>query len=145
MRVTLIAVTAIISATMVLLAHSGVKNPDVMKRMKEMSEMASNIKTIGEMMKKDIPFDLSLAKRSIAKIGELSANIPNSFSIKADDPKSEAKDLIWDEFQNYTELAEALNAATLTLEKNLNAPEDLKNTMVVLGSACKQCHSRYRE
>ena len=73
-------------------------------------------------MKQQQPFDLPLAKAAIAKIGELSAETGKSFATKADDPKSEAKPNIWDEFDEFTKLADALTKDTLKLKSSLGAP-----------------------
>lgn len=145
MRYFLTSIVTLSLVASVVFAHSGVKNEDVMKRMKQMNEMASNMKVIGAMMKEQQSFDLSLAKAAIAKIGELAADTSTSFTIKADDPKSEAKPIIWDEFDEFTKLADALTNDAILLQSSLAGPEGLRNVMTTLGGVCKQCHSRYRE
>ena len=62
MRSFVVSVVSISLVASAVFAHSGVKNEDVMKRMKQMSEMASNMKVLGAMMKQQQPFDLPLAK-----------------------------------------------------------------------------------
>ena len=145
MRYFLTSIVTLSLVASVVFAHSGVKNEDVMKRMTQMNEMASNMKVIGAMMKEQQSFDLSLAKAAISKIGELAADTSTSFAIQAVDPKSEAKPIIWDEFDEFTKLADALTNDALLLQSSLAGPEDLRNVMTPLGSGCKQCHSRYRE
>ena len=59
-----------------LLAHTGVKNEDVMKRMNLMKSMAENSKILGKMLKKKIPFNLEQAKSSLFEISKLSKSTP---------------------------------------------------------------------
>ena len=72
-----ISLIVIIFSSTLLLAHTGVKNEDVMKRMNLMKSMAENSKIIGKMLKKKIPFDLEQAKNSLIEISNLSKS--NSF------------------------------------------------------------------
>ena len=62
-----------------LLAHTGVENEDVMKRMNLMKSMAENTKILGKMLKKKIPFNLEQAKSSLIEISKLSISTPSVF------------------------------------------------------------------
>ena len=135
----------IIFSSTLLLAHTGVKNEDVMKRMKLMKSMAENTKIIGEMLKKKIPFDLEQAKNSLIEISNLSKSTPSVFKKMAMDPKSESKIIIWEEFDNFRNLSNNLADKTLSAAENLFGFEDLKPALMTTASGCKECHSRYRE
>ena len=111
-----------------LLAHTGVKNEDVMKRMNLMKSMAENSKILGKMLKKKIPFNLEQAKSSLIEISKLSRSTPSVFDKMAMDPKSESKMIIWEEFDNFRDLSNKLADDTFSAAKNLSAVEDLKHT-----------------
>ena len=128
-----------------LLAHTGVKNEDVMKRMNLMKSMAENSKIIGEMLKKKIPFDLELAKNSLIEVSNLSKSTPSVFEKMAMDPKSESKIIIWEEFDNFRDLSNKLADNTLSAAENLSGFEDLKPALMRTASGCKECHTIYRE
>ena len=128
-----------------LLAHTGVKNEDVMKRMNLMKSMAENTKIIGEMLKKKIPFDLERAKNSLIEVSNLSKSTPSVFEKMAMDPKSESKMIIWKEFDNFRDLSNKLADDTFSAAKNLSDVEDLKPALKTIALGCKGCHSRYRE
>ena len=128
-----------------LLAHTGVKNENVMKRMNLMKSMAENTKIIGEMLKKKIPFDLEQAKNSLVEISNLSKSTPLVFEKMAMDPKSESKIIIWEEFDNFRDLSNKLADNTLSAAENLSGFEDLKPALMTTASGCKECHTRYRE
>ena len=83
----------------ILWAHNGVKDPIVIKRMKLMSSMADNTKVLGQMIKKQIPFDAELAMEALTSIGDLAKATPAAFEINASDPKTGAKQIIRDEFK----------------------------------------------
>ena len=128
-----------------LLAHTGVKNDDVMKRMNLMKSMAENSKILGKMLKKKIPFNLEQAKSSLIEISKLSRSTPSVFDKMAMDPKSESKIIIWEEFDNFRDLSNKLADNTLSAAKNLSGFEDLKPALMTTASGCKECHTRYRE
>ena len=140
-----ISLIVIFFSSKLLLAHTGVKNEDVMKRMKLMKSMAENTKIIGEMLKKKIPFDLELAKNSLIEVSNLSKSTPFVFEKMAMDPKSESKIIIWEEFDNFRDLSNNLADNTLSAAENLSGFEDLKPALMTTASGCKECHTRYRE
>jgi cytochrome c556 len=127
------------------LAHSGVNNKDVMARMKLMSDMATNMKIIGQMAKRETAFEKNQAKESLGEIARLSGETPRAFKINANDPKSEAKAEIWADFNAFTKLAERLMADSSRLAKNLETEKDLRPALLELSRSCKTCHSKYRE
>jgi cytochrome c556 len=140
-----ISLVVIFFSSTLLLAHTGVKNEDVMKRMNLMKSMAENSKIIGEMLKKKIPFDLEQAKNSLVEISNLSKSTPLVFEKMAMDPKSESKIIIWEEFDNFRDLSNNLADNTLSAAENLFGFEDLKPALMTTASGCKECHTRYRE
>ena len=125
------------------MGHSGVKDPIVMKRMKLMSSMAENSKILGQMMKKQIPFDSKVAMSALREIGVLSEATPKAFKVNASDPKSEAKPLIWEEFVAFTELANQLADDLET--STIKTYDDLRPVLMKTAGSCKACHTRYRE
>ena len=140
-----ISLMVIIFSSTLLLAHTGVKNEDVMKRMNLMKAMAENSKIIGQMLKKKIPFDLEQAKNSLIEISNLSKSTPSVFKKMAMDPKSESKIIIWEEFDNFRNLSNKLADNTLSAAENLSGFEDLKPALMRTASGCKECHTIYRE
>ena len=140
-----ISIIVIFFSSTLLLAHTGVKNEDVMKRMNLMKSMAENTKIIGEMLKKKIPFDLEQAKNSLIEISNLSKSTPSVFKKMAMDPKSESKIIIWEEFDNFRDLSNKLADNTLSAAENLSGFEDLKPALMRTASGCKECHTIYRE
>ena len=140
-----ISLIVIFFSSTLLLAHTGVKNEDVMKRMNLMKSMAENTKIIGEMLKKKIPFDLEQAKNSLIEISNLSKSTPSVFEKMAMDPKSESKIIIWEEFDNFRDLSNNLTDNTLSAAEKLSGFEDLKPALMTTASGCKECHTIYRE
>ena len=140
-----ISLMVIIFSSTLLLAHTGVKDEDVMKRMNLMKAMAENSKIIGQMLKKKIPFDLEQAKNSLIEISNLSKSTPSVFEKMAMDPKSESKIIIWEEFDNFRNLSNKLADNTLSAAENLSGFEDLKPALMRTASGCKECHTIYRE
>ena len=140
-----ISLVVIFFSSTLLLAHTGVKNEDVMKRMNLMKSIAENTKIIGDMLKKKIPFDLEQAKNSLVEISNLSKSTPLVFEKMAMDPKSESKIIIWEEFDNFRDLSNKLADNTLSAAENLSGFEDLKPALMTTASGCKECHTRYRE
>ena len=140
-----ISLIVIFFSSTLLLAHTGVKNEDVMKRMNLMKSMAENSKILGKMLKKEIPFNLEQAKSSLIEISKLSRFTPSVFDKMAMDPKSESKIIIWEEFDNFRNLSNKLADNTLSAAENLSGFEDLKPVLMRTASGCKECHTIYRE
>ena len=127
----------------ILWAQSGIKDPIVIKRMKLMSSMADNTKVLGQMIKKQIPFDAELAMEALTSIGDLAKATPAAFEINASDPKTGAKQIIWDEFKDFSELANQL--ADIAATNSISTYDDLRPVLMQTARSCKACHSKYRK
>jgi cytochrome c556 len=127
------------------LAHSDVKDKDVMARMMLMSSMADNMKVVGMMLKKEIPFEQEKAVNAIREISRLATETPGAFKKNATDPKSEAKPNIWAEFGNFTEISVKLTTDADALATSFQSFENLKPALGQLSKSCKACHTSYRE
>ncbi|MEP6065374.1 MAG: cytochrome c [Paracoccaceae bacterium] len=138
------AVLTVIAGSAVL-AHSGVKNPAVQARMHAMSIIGGDMKTLGLMAKGEKEFDAEAAKAALREIAEHAAKAPDLFRANEDDPKSEAKPAIWENFEDFTTKAGALENVALGLSTSIASVDDLGPAMAALGDTCKSCHSDYRE
>ena len=127
----------------ILWAQSGIKDPIVVKRMKLMYSMADNTKVLGQMIRKQIPFDAELAMEALTAIGDLAKATPAAFEISASDPKTGAKQIIWDEFKDFSELANQLADSAAT--SSISTYDDLRPVLMQTARSCKACHSKYRK
>ena len=126
----------------ILWAQSGIKDPIVVKRMKLMYSMADNTKVLGQMIRKQIPFDAELAMEALTAIGDLSQATPAAFEINISGPKTGAKQIIWDEFKDFSELANQLADSAAT--SSISTYDDLRPVLMQTARSCKACHSKYR-
>ena len=133
------------TASSIAFAHSGVKDQNVKERMLLMKAMAENTKLIGQMLKKQTPFELNEVKRALEQLSSLSLQTPTVFEVNATDPKSEAKPNIWDEFNEFTKLSNELAKSTSDLAILVKDIDDLRPTLMKVSKGCKACHSKYRE
>ncbi len=126
-------------------AHSGVKNPAVQARMHAMSVIGAEMKTLGLMLKGEKAFDASLAQAAAGKIAEHAGQTPDLFRANEDDPKSEAKPEIWENFDDFSAKAIALQDVAIKVSASIASKDDLGQAMKALGDTCKSCHKDYRE
>ncbi len=126
-------------------AHEGVKNPAVMARMNGMSTIADNMKTVGNMAKGVTQFDVGTAQQALSAIALQASQTPALFQDKEDDPKSEAKLEIWDNFEDFTAKAVELETLANQLAPAIESRDDLRNVLFLMGENCKSCHGAYKE
>ena len=132
-------------ATSDMLAHSGVLNKDVAARMTLMSNMGRNMGVLGKMLKQKTPFDQVKATEAINNIEQLAVETPTVFEKRVLDPKSEAKGLIWEEFETFTKISSSLATSAKQLSSSMKSFDDLRPALITLSQSCKECHSRFRE
>ena len=132
-------------ATSDMLAHSGVLNKDVAARMTLMSNMGRNMGVLGKMLKQKTPFDQVKATEAINNIEQLAVETPTVFEKRVLDPKSEAKELIWEEFKSFTKISTGLATRAKQLSSSMKSFDDLRPALINLSQSCKECHSKFRE
>ncbi len=141
-RITPILFVTLLTATAVL-AHSGVKNPQVKARMDGMAALGTQTKILGQMAKGAAPFDASKAQAAIQEIKSETKRITALFEPRADDPKSEAKPEIW---TNWVVFTAATGGLTDVLAKaDVTTFDALGRSVREIGAACSACHKKFRE
>ena len=126
-------------------AHQGVKNPAVMARMEAMKSVGTEMKVLGDMAKGTTSFDADAARAAAAEIARHAARTPALFEAPEDDPKSEARAAIWDDFADFTTKAQAMEQAAAGFSMSIASLEDVRTALGVLGKTCTDCHKPYRE
>lgn len=144
MKKTALTLTLIALGTAAL-AHSGVKNKDVMARMMVMSSIADQMKVIGSMAKGEIVFDAATANEALIEIAAQSAQISPMFETPAQDPKSEALPVIWENWDGFTARASETEKVVEALAGTIQTKADLGPALGQIGASCKACHSTYRK
>ena len=136
---------ALVALGTAALAHSGVQNKDVMARMVVMSTIGDQMKILGAMAKGETPFDAAAANAAVLEVAAQTAQIAPMFETRADDPKSEALPLIWEDWEGFVAVAADAEAKSEALVGTITAEADLGPALGELGGTCKACHSKYRE
>lgn len=126
-------------------AHEGVKNPAVMARMNNMTEIADNMKIVGKMAKGETSFDAEVAQSALVAVSEEAAEIPGLFEAQEDDAKSEALPEIWETFGDFTQEAIELEKLAAEFSTAITSRDDLRSALFVLGQSCTSCHEAYRK
>lgn len=138
-----LAITLVLAATTA--AFAAAQDPDVRARQEVMGLIGSNIKKIAPMAQQKVDFDAAAAQAAFAVIAEKAAMIPQVFETRSNhDPEAEAKDALWDNWDDFLTKAGNLKAAA-EAGKNIDSLEALQAAMGPLGGACKACHTAYKE
>ena len=125
-----------------LFAHTGVKDPDVLKRMHTMKLVADDMKALNGIAK-DPVFDTARVAPLAASLLDHARNIEPSFKLKASDPKSEARETIWTDWDGFLKSAAAMESAVEALTK-VETADEFQAAFTALGGTCTACHEVYR-
>jgi len=145
MKTPILCLALALATATAAVAHVGVKNPAVMERMHGMKEIGDNLKVLVAMNKGERPFDRDAAKAAAAAIADHAAQTPALFEAREDDPKSEAKPAIWENFADFTAKSNALETRARDLSTTLDSADALPQALLDLGQTCRDCHQSYRE
>lgn len=124
------------------LAHDKVKDPQVKARMALMEEIKQATGVLGNMAKQPATYDQAAASAARDSLISLSARIAPAFEPRATDPVSEANPAIWDNWDDFTTLADDLTRAAKALDPT--SAEGVSTGMRGIGGACGGCHQPYR-
>ena len=127
------------------LAHQGVTNPAVMKRMDAMSDVKAAMKVLADMAKGVTPFDQSRAVASTDALARLAEQTPDLFRAPEQDPMSEALPKVWESFDDFTAKANEMQRAASNASQSIADITTLQAALGKLGATCKACHSDYRK
>ncbi len=136
---------AILLAAGAAVAHQGVTNPTVKARMDAMSTIGKHTKTLGLMVKGAAEFDAKTARQAAEEIAVHAARAPELFEAEVITPKSEALPEIWENYDDFTGIANELKDVAAKAAASIDTPDDLRVALGEIGGACKSCHQTYRK
>lgn len=139
------AVATLISLASVTGAHSDASNPAVQARMDVMKTIAAQTRTLGNMAQGKVEFDAEAAKTAATTLASAAAQVPEVFEAPEDDPESEAKPIIWEQWDDFTAKAMMLETAATDAAGSITDVASIGAAMGAIGGSCKACHSTYRE
>ncbi len=120
-------------------------DPDVRARQEAMGLVGSNVKKVAAMVKGEVDFDAAAAQAAFATIAEKAETVPALFETRSNsDPEAEAKDAIWDNWDDFVAKAGALQTAA-EAGMGVDSAQALAAAMGPLSETCKACHSAYKE
>ncbi len=125
-------------------AHDGVQNLAVKERMKAMETIGANMKILAGMARGQTTFDADAANAALATMATVAATVPDLFEAQEDDPKSEAADEIWTNWDDFVAKAGALENAASTAAGSVSDAASLGAAMGAVGGTCKSCHQEYK-
>ena len=123
-------------------AHDGASGA-VKQRMDAMGEIRGGMKVLGSMAGGKLAFDAEAAKAAAAQIEAHSAMIPMLFKEQDTTAPSEARETIWENFDDFTDMAEAMEKAAIAAQ-SVSDLDELRGAVRRLGKSCKDCHADYR-
>tara|TARA_X000001036_G_scaffold255332_1_gene237654 strand:+ start:134 stop:466 length:333 start_codon:yes stop_codon:yes gene_type:complete len=109
-----------------------------------MKVIAANMKSLSKISRGRDPFDINEVKNILSEIEINAGQTPMLFEVNATDPTSEAASEIWENFQDFSDKAFALESTAKSLISAVESVDDLAIAVQSLGSTCKSCHSKYR-
>lgn len=145
-RKALALILALAASSGLALAHKGASGV-VETRMDTMESMADQMKQIGEMMRGESQFDSDTATAAARQLSELAGSAPEQFPEGSNPPPSEARDVIWTEWDAFSELSQRLEARSVDLHqaaRSASRPADLVEPFRAVGRACSGCHEQFR-
>lgn len=125
------------------LAHSGVRNHAVMMRMEAMLSSKKAIDRLVSMVKGQTAFDAAAASAAQQALTTQMKAAPDLFREQQTDPKSEARPLIWENWDDFERKSNSAYLASAALDTQ--SLEGLRSTLLNLGVTCLDCHQVYRE
>lgn len=138
-------VAALALGTAATAAIAAAQDPDVIARKEAMGLIGGDVKKLTAMVKGETDFDAAQAQQWFAEISAEAAKVPALFEPQSNtDPESDAKDAIWENWDDFVAKANDLKMAADS-GASVDSPEALGAAMGGLGGTCKACHSVYKD
>lgn len=122
---------------------SQVATPGVQKRMATMTGANTALSTLTDMMGGRAMFDKTRAKAARRTLMDATGDIPKVFRKPHSDPLSNAKPLVWSQWDDFKSHARSAQKAARALD--IDSLPDLRQTLPRLLHACLSCHRIYRK
>jgi cytochrome c556 len=130
----------------VALAHEGAMGV-VKERMELMKRTGKDMKTLKSMVNGKTPYEADVFIQKIESINKAASEINRLFPEGSLQKPTEAKELIWKDWERFTGLSEKLSKESAGLIKitNLDDMKTIKKQLSKVGKVCFSCHKRYRQ
>ncbi|SLN34397.1 Cytochrome c-556 [Falsiruegeria litorea R37] len=110
-----------------------------------MMGLDDDLKLMIAMAKGEKAMDADAAQAAVQRIKAGTPEIATLFKAPETDPKSEALPTIWDEFDQFTTLAQELEQAAAKAAPTIQDRPTLAQAVANIGGACRACHRRFRK
>ena len=118
------------------LAHQNVQNPAVQARMDNMTAMARQVETLGNMARGETAFDADAANAALERISGQANQVTDLFEAPETDPQSEARAGIWENFANFSNRAMELELLAAELTGTVEGQATLVQALRRVGANC---------
>ncbi|CUH79066.1 c-type cytochrome [Tropicibacter naphthalenivorans] len=129
------------SGTMVF-GEEDIASETVRERMALMEEVKGAMGILGGMAKGTDAFDATRAESARSALQGYSAQIPAVFETNETHPKSEAAPAIWDNWEDFTSRARAMETALGAMDTT--TLDGVRAGLGGVGKTCSACHEAYR-
>ena len=145
-KLILCAVVLSASFLSISFAHDGATGI-VKQRMDMMSDVASSMKTLGQMIKGKNEYNPESAESAAIKIEKHSKHFHTLFPEGSTQDPSEALPAIWqdwEEFQKLLTIMENEASKLANIASTAKSAEEIKVQFSTLGKTCGMCHEKFR-
>ncbi|WP_339114202.1 cytochrome c [Thioclava sp. GXIMD2076] len=127
----------------VAIANADAADPTVKAWQDGMHELRQSSNILGDMAKKKSDFNADIAGSAAQAMQEEAKKLPELFKTKAEDPESDAKSGIWDNWEEFTSHAKDLEMAAADMDTSSLA--GVQAGMKAVGGACAACHKEFKD